>query len=163
VAKGIGFLLMLMLFPTLTFAFDGFYYNSATGKCLNANGQEGLNRPNLAAVFQYDQGAGTGSDRLTVSNKDLECADLSWVNFSGILKSGATYVHLVNWNLKGAHLSQADVKWMNFEGGSVAGVDFTQVHIGYTMFRSVQIDSRTHGLSDFCVSTAEQGRIQCQM
>jgi uncharacterized protein YjbI with pentapeptide repeats len=163
VAKGIGFILMLMLFPSITFAFDTFHYDAATGKCLNGNGEEGLNHPDLSAIFRYDQGAGTGSDGPTISNKDLECADLSSVSFRGILNSGASYVHLVHWNLKGAHLSQSDVKWMSFEGGCVAGVNFAESHIGYTMFRSAQIDSHTHGLSDFCMSTAQQGRIQCQM
>lgn len=153
----------ILSMPILSFAANSFHYDSATGKCLNAAVQEGLNHPDLSGVFKYDQGSSSPSDLRSISNKDLECADLSSINFRNTLHSDASYVELVNWNLKGARLSQSDVKWMVFVGGSVEGVDFTKGTLGYTMFRSVQIDPFTRGLSDFCVSTAEQGLIHCQM
>lgn len=159
----IGLVFILMLCPTVSFASVSYHYDATTGKCLNANGQEGLNHPDVATVLRYDQNSGMDSGEPTISNKDLECADLSAVNFRDTLKSGASYVHLVHWNLKGARLSQSDMKWMVFVGGNIAGVDLTKSSIGYTMFQSVQIDSFTQGLSEFCISSAEQGLIHCQM
>ena len=153
---------LISLLPLSSFgSTEPFLYNPQVGKCLNAQGIEGLNTPDLSAIFSFDPGKDLNSDDPTISDKNLECADLKGVSFREFLGSGFKYVSLINWNLNGAAFSKTNITWMTLIGGSLDGVDLSGA-VGYTIFQSVHIDSNTRGLSENCVPDAT-GTVNCQM
>jgi hypothetical protein len=161
--KKVSLFILVLLVSRMALSAQEFRYDSHSGGCLNSQGVAGLNTPELSGVFSFDPEKGLPSLDPSISNKNLECADLRGIHFADILKSGASYVKLVNWNLKGAAFLKTSIHWMILIGGSLDGVDLDGA-LGYTMLRSVHVDLYTKGLPEFCTLPRSAVHwITCQM
>lgn len=141
---------------------SSFHYNVRSGKCFNAEGIEGVNAFDKATVFVFDQNIVESAERVA-SNKNLECTDLRNIDFKSEFHSEASYVHLKNWNLRGARVDGSNMKWMYFISGTLEGVDFSNSVLGYTLFKAVKVDARTRGLRENCAPPVGKNHISCQM
>jgi uncharacterized protein YjbI with pentapeptide repeats len=99
----------------------GFQYDSETGKCVNANQEEGLNYKPVEYIRE---------------TKDGECADLSWSSLDELVPFDIT---LSSWNLAGAKLTDA---WLSstldadgnaadvyLKGAALEGTDLSRLNV----------------------------------
>lgn len=134
-----------------------FSYNSARGKCMDAQGNVGLNKieeTNLllpADIVEQDEFGNYVS--IVFKNRSAECTDLSNVDINSLIRKpeyGWGYLTLENWNLNGAVMRGARISFShgNF---SVKGADLTGFQGGY-LTGPVVYDRFTVGLQN-CLKT----------
>ena len=101
-----------------------FHYDSVNGKCTNTVGEAGLNYISLDDLKRTGNG---------------ECTDLRGLNLSAGTTSNEIFV---NWNLRGADLTQAHLHFANIEKAQLQGANLSQFDFGYAEVIG-EIDSHT--------------------
>jgi hypothetical protein len=101
-----------------------FRYDAATGRCVDAAGNAGLNAADPAALFVKKDEATNA-----YSNGDAECVDFSSFDFNEHIGMG--YPNLVKWNFRGAKFEKTKFLFANMVGADFAGADLRGLSIGY--------------------------------
>lgn len=121
--------LLMAAFPAHSEARKGngpFRFDEKKLRCVDANGQEGLN-PFDGAVLFKDIPSNARNQRWP--KRDAQCVNLSGVKFEDYL--GANYCVLVGWDFRGSKFSNAELNFNFIEDGLFAGSTVEELSIGY--------------------------------
>jgi len=115
-----------------------FNYNPETGRCENANGEQGFNTPSLIEVRETGDG---------------HCVDMKGWALNG---EDFSYPNLA-WDVQGSDLSGASISFADMIGADFRGAKLENFSFGYTTLQG-PVDSFT-GLPDNCEPA--DGEIDC--
>ena len=119
-----------------------FFYDLATGKCVNPHGQNGLNKALAPEVL--------------AETKDGECMDLRGVSLNG---DNLAYPRLKDWNLRGADLRGARLFFASLVDADLRGANLVGMLYGYAHITGT-IDPFTQGLKA-CVRKDDPTQLSC--
>lgn len=129
-----------------------YHYDQKTGACVNAAGQRGHNVYDVPTLLKA-----AWRDNKTYQDVNLECADLSLVDFSSML--GLNYPSLQRWNLRGAKLKGCRLHFADLADVDLAGANLKDLDFGYVTITGI-IDAFSVWPAS-CTKVAEK-RISCR-
>jgi uncharacterized protein YjbI with pentapeptide repeats len=96
----------------------GFHYQASTGLCVDAQGKNGLNAYDSAAV---------------PLSKSAECVDLGGINLA-LLESRTPLFNpdsLIAWDFRGARFGGSHLHFSNIAAADLRGADLSELHYGH--------------------------------
>ncbi len=103
-----------------------FSFNATTGKCLNAEGLEGLNPFDPKLIFA---GIDPKGRKQVISQRNVNCTDFRSVAFHKFL--GVNYNLLDSWDFRGCRFEGASFQFNFIQRGLFLGSDVELLDIGY--------------------------------